>query len=432
MRTVYLDHAATTPADPRVVAAMQPYFGEEFGNPSALYALGRRSKDAIDLARGGVAAVLGCGSDEITFTSGGTESDNLAIQGVARAYESKGKHLVTTNIEHHAVQNTVKALEKQGWSATYVRADGDGLIDPRDIAAALTPETTLVSVMYANNEIGTVLPTREIAKAVRDWKKEKNRGLLDPPFLHTDACQAVGYCEVDVRKLGVDLLTANGSKIYGPKGVGILYHRRGIRIEPVIFGGGQESRLRSGTENTAAIVGLAKALEIAAAEREAESSRLTPLRDKLTAGIMGRIPKVVINGHLVKRLPNNVNVSILDIEGEAALLYLDARGISAATGSACDSASLDPSHVILALGRPYEYAHASVRFTLGRSTTEEDIDYVLDVLPEIVAKLRSISPVNLQFDGRGDQTIRKAFVDLGRPHWESNRSESRTASGRIP
>src|SRR3989344_1799778 len=229
MRTVYLDHAATTPTDPRVVAAMQPYFGEEFGNPSALYALGRRSKDAIDLARGGVAAVLGCGSDEITFTSGGTESDNLAIQGVARAYESKGKHLVTTNIEHHAVQNTVKALEKQGWSATYVRADGDGLIDPRDIAAALTPETTLVSVMYANNEIGTVLPTREIAKAVRDWKKEKNRGLLDPPFLHTDACQAVGYCEVDVRKLGVDLLTANGSKIYGPKGVGILYHRRGTR-----------------------------------------------------------------------------------------------------------------------------------------------------------------------------------------------------------
>ncbi len=417
MRTVYLDHAAATPIDPRVVEVMLPYLGSEFGNPSALYRQGLRAKEAMGAARKKIADIFACNADEIVFTGSGTESDNLAVLGLARAYASHGKHVIASTFEHHAVLNAVEHLKKTGWHTTLVPVDELGLVDPKNLARAITEETTVVSIMYANNEIGTIQPLKELVKVVRDWKKDHGRGPLLPPFFHTDACQAAGYLDLDVRKLGVDAMTINGSKIYGPKGAGALYLRRGIRPEPLIFGGGQENRLRSGTENVAGIVGLGAALEIASALCEVESVRLTSLREKLVAGIMASVPKVVINGHPSERLPNNVNVSFLDIEGEDVLLYLDAKGIAAATGSACDSASLDPSHVILALGRPYEYAHGSIRFSLGRSTTDEDIDYVLDVLPPIVETLRSISPVKLDYGNQGADTAR-AFVSLGRPHWE--------------
>ncbi len=416
-RTVYLDHAATTPLDPRVLEAMLPYLKEEFGNPSALYAIGRTAKDAVADARARIAARLGAHADEIVFTGSGTESDNLAVLGVARAHAAKGKHVITSAIEHHAVLHAAEQLGKDGWRTTLLPVDTFGMVRAEDLAAALAEDTTLVSLMLANNEIGTILPLKQYAKVVRDWKKAHGRGVLDAPFLHTDACQAAGALDLDVAKLGIDLLTINGGKIYGPKGVGALYVRRGVKLQPLVFGGGQEMRLRSGTENVAGIVGLAAALDIAQTEREHESLRLAALRDRLIAGIQERIPKTVLNGHATERLPNNVNMSVLDVEGEALLLYLDAAGISAATGSACDSVSLDPSHVVLAIGRPYEFAHSSMRFTLGRSTTDADIDYLLEHLPPIVAKLRAISPITVALDGTVTGST-SAFVGQGRPHWE--------------
>ncbi len=420
MKRIYLDHAATTPIDPRVREVMLPYFGERFGNPSALYTLGREAKDALATSRETIAKLLGAHSDEIIFCGSGTESDNLAILGVARQHVAKGKHAIISAIEHHAVLYVGDQLKKEGFSVTVLPVDADGLVDPKELKAAIRPETTIISIMTANNEIGTIQPIRELAKVVRDYKKELGRGVLEAPFLHTDACQAAGALELDVVKLGVDLLTINGSKIYGPKGVGALFVRRGVKLQPLVFGGGQEMRLRSGTENVPLIVGFAEALRLACAEREAESARLIPLRDRLISELLARIPKVVLNGHPTERLPNNVNVSILDIEGEALLLYLDEEGISAATGSACDSASLDPSHVILSIGRPYEFAHSSMRFTLGKSTTAEDIDRLLKVLPPIVEKLRAISPVKMELDGsvHGSAT---AFVGQGRPHWEKSK-----------
>lgn len=438
-RSVYLDCAATTPVDPRVVEAMRPYFEQEYGNPSSLYAAGRSAKEALDGARTRVAAVLGCSPDELIFTGSGTESDNMAILGVPRWYRSKSvqsssvnqpisesgtrSHVIVSAIEHHAVLNAAEHLRKEGFAVTVLPVDGYGFVSPEAVRDALTPQTTLVSIMTANNEIGTIQPIREISKVMREWKQANGRKPTEAPFLHTDACQAAGALDLDVKKLGVDLLTLNGSKIYGPKGTGVLYVRRGVRLEPLVYGGGQEQRLRSGTENVAGIIGLATALELSMMSRDAENARLTNLRDQLIRGIQERIPKVVLNGHPTDRLPNNVNVSILDIEGEAMLLYLDAKGIAAATGSACDSESLDPSHVILAIGRPYEYAHASMRFTLGRATTQEDIDYVLEVLPGIVEKLRKISPVKLDLDDKkvvgsgASRGTQSAFAGQ-RPHWE--------------
>jgi cysteine desulfurase len=388
MRQVYLDHAATTALDPRVCEAMLPYLGQACGNPSSFHSIGKQAKDAVDAARERIAKLLGARADEILFTSGGTESDNLAILGFARANKEKGRHLVTTTIEHQAVLEAMLHLEKkEGFEVTYVSVDRDGLVDPEAIERAIRPDTILVSVMAANNEIGTIEPIAEIGNKI-----QKKRGANLYPVFHTDACQASGVFDLNIQKLHVDLLTLNGSKIYGPKGAGVLYAKRGLKLQPLQFGGAQERGLRPGTENVAGIVGLAKAFEIAQACREDEAARLIPLRDKLIKGIL-QISKTRLNGHRIERLPNNVNVSILDIEGEALLLYLDAQGVYASTGSACTSASLDPSHVILALGLPYEVAHGSMRFTLGRSTTEEDIDYVLEVLPPLVAKLRSISPV---------------------------------------
>jgi cysteine desulfurase len=390
MKQVYLDHAATTPLHPRVLEAMLPFLGQACGNPSSFHSFGKQAKDAIDVARDVIAKHLGARSDEILFTSGGTESDNLAVLGYARANKDKGKHLVTTTLEHHAVLEAMLHLEKkEGFEVTHVPVDRDGLVDPKAIEAAIRPGTILVSVMAANNEIGTIEPITDIGNMI-----QKKRGTSQTPVFHTDACQASGVLELDVNKLHVDMLTLNGSKMYGPKGVGCLYVKRGLKLQPLQFGGSQERGWRPGTENVAGIVGLAKALELSQAERDAEAVRLIPLRDKLIAGLL-KLPKTRLNGHPTKRLPNNVNVSILDIEGEALILYLDAKGIYASTGSACTSASLDPSHVILALGLPYEVAHGSVRFTLGHSTTEADVDYVLETLPPLVEKLRSISPVRV-------------------------------------
>jgi len=392
---IYLDHAATAPLEARVREAMLPYLGEAFGNPSSLHSTGRKAKEALDDAREEVAKILNCRESEIIFTSGGTEADNLAILGVYRAYKEKGNRIITTTIEHHAVLNPAEHLaKKEGAELILAKVDRDGLVDPANIVAQLTDKTLLVSVMYANNEIGTIEPIAAIGKAIMEWKKANGHKPADLPFFHTDACQAAGVLPLDVKALGCDLLTLNGSKIYGPKGVGVLFIRNGIRPEPLVYGGGQEWGLRSGTENVAAAVGLAKALSLAQAERETENKRLIVLRGKLIAGLL-QIPKTRLNGHPTKRLPNNANVSILDIEGEAMILYLDEAGFRASTGSACTSASLAPSHVISAIGLPYEAAHGSLRFTLGHATTEADIEKLLQTLPPIVAKLRQLSPVRL-------------------------------------
>jgi cysteine desulfurase len=392
---IYLDHAATAPIDTRVREAMLPYMDEVFGNPSSLHSSGRKAKEALDDAREAIAKILNCRESEIIFTSGGTEADNLAILGIYRAYKEKGNRIVTTTIEHHAVLNPAEHLaKKEGAELILVKVDRSGLIDPANVVAQLNDKTLLVSVMYANNEIGTIEPITEIGKAIAEWKKANGRKSADPPFFHTDACQAAGALLLDVKALGCDLLTLNGSKIYGPKGIGVLFVRNGIHPEPLVYGGGQEWGLRSGTENVAAAVGLAKALTLSQEERETENKRLIALRDKLIAGLL-QIPKTRLNGHPTKRLPNNANVSILDIEGEAMILYLDEAGFRASTGSACTSASLSPSHVISAVGLPYEAAHGSLRFTLGHATTNADIDKLLTVLPPIVAKLRQLSPVRL-------------------------------------
>lgn len=422
-RDVYLDHAATTYVDERVLAAMAPYWVDKFGNPSSLYRQGRRAKDALTAARQTLARLLNCQPSEIIFTAGGTESDNLALLGVCKAWEeaemaklsragqspvlTQKRHIITSAIEHHAVLYTCQYLEKDGYAVTYLPVDSEGLVRPADLAAAIREDTLLVSIMMANNEIGTIQPIEEIGAICR----EKNI------YFHTDACQAAGALLLDTQALGVNLLTLNGSKIYGPKGIGLLYIKQGTRIKPLIYGGGQEKNLRSGTENIAAIVGLAKALELAMANRERENERLTKLRDFFIAKLMKRISKVRLNGHATKRLPNNINVSILDIEGEAFILYMDEYGVACATGSACDSATLDPSHVILALGVPYEFAHSSIRFTLGQRTSKADLDYVLDKMVPVVEKLRRISPVKIEPDAKV-MAAPEAFAGQRLPHWQ--------------
>ena len=410
MKRIYLDHAAATPIDPRVVEAMEPYFTTQFGNTGGLYEEGRRAKEALMNARQVIARTLGAHMNEVIFTSGGTESDNLAIFGLAgflgktsdiywtsNVEENNPPHIITTKFEHHAVLNPCEQLEKDGFDVTYLNVGSDGIIDPKDVCSALRPETVLVSIMYANNEIGTIQPIAEIGKIITNYKLQTKNYKL---YFHTDACQAAGYLDLNVNNLGVDLMTINAAKIYGPKGVGALYRRSGVPLKAQIVGGGQEMRMRGGTENIPLIVGFAKALEIVQKEREAEINRLTPLRDYFIQKLIKKVSKVVLNGHPTKRLPNNVNVSILDIEGEALVLYLDAKGISFSTGSACTSESLDPSHVILALGRPYEFAHSSMRFTLGKSTIRGDIDYVLSVLPQTVEWLRTVSPISVDMNAK--------------------------------
>jgi len=348
-------------------------------------------------ARRNIAEVLHTLPDSIIFTSGGTESDNLAIFGIANKHSEKGKHIITTKIEHHAVIHPMELLEKQGFEITYLESDETGQVDIKELVKAIRPDTILVSLMYANNEIGVILPIADIGREILKWRKKNNTIY---PFFHSDACQAAGVLEMDVEKLHVDLLSFNGSKIYGPKGIGVLYKRRGTNIQPMVYGGEQEMKMRAGTENVPGIVGISKALERMQENKGKENKRLTELRDYFWKQIQEKITKVILNGPEMgeDRLPNNLNISILDVEGEALLLYLDEYGIVCSTGSACTSGSLEPSHVLTNCGLPYEYAHGSLRFSLGKRSTKEDIDYVMKYLPEIVEKLREISPVNLALD----------------------------------
>jgi cysteine desulfurase len=389
---IYFDYAATTPLDPRVLEAMLPYMTEHFGNPNSIHSFGREARRAVDEAREKIAQLLNCQPGEIVFTSGGTESDNLALRSVAEAYRHKGNHIVTTAIEHHAVLRTCKALEDKGFSVTYLPVDEHGLVSPEQVAEAVNERTILVSVMHANNEIGTIEPIAEIVKAV----KEKHPDIL----VHTDAVQTVGHIPVDIQELGVDLLSFSAHKFYGPKGVGGLFVRKGVRLVPQITGGGQERNRRSGTENVAAIVGMARALELAVEEMPIELPRLQALRNELIAGVLDSIPCSRLNGHPTLRLPHNANFSFRGIEGESLLLQLDLNGIAASSGSACSSGSLEPSHVLLALGLDYELAIGSLRITLGRFTAREHILRLLDLLQVLIEKLRAHSR-SRKFEGMG-------------------------------
>src|SRR3989344_1920052 len=393
-RDIYLDHAATTYVDAQVFKAMKPYCEKYFGNPSAIYHIGRESNGALNDARREVARLIHALPDNIIFTGGGTESDNLAIYGVARANEKNGKHIITTTIEHHAVLYPFEDLEKQGFEVTYLPVDEFGLVKAKDVIKAIRPDTILVSVMYANNEMGAVEPIAEIGKELLKYRKEKNTVF---PYFHSDACQAAGYLDMDVEKLHLDLMTVNGSKMYGPKGVGFLYARRGVKIKPLILGGGQERNMRSGTENAAGIVGLAKAFQLAQEKREKESKRVGELSKYLWLMIQEKITRIKLNGPELDgdRLSNNLNVTFMDVEGEALLLYLDEYVIMCSTGSACTSTSLEPSHVLRAMGLPYEYAHCSLRFTFGHCNSKADIDYLMKYLPDVVETLREMSPVRM-------------------------------------
>jgi len=382
-KRIYLDHAATTPTDPEVVEAMLPYLSDVFGNPSSIHSFGQEAKSAVEEARDKIAALIGGRGEEIVFTGGGTEADNFAIKGTAYANEGKGNHIITTPIEHHAVMETCKFLQGRGFEVTYLPVDGYGLVDPQDVKKAITDKTILISVMHANNEVGTIEPIAEIGKIARE------AGI----YFHTDAVQAVGHIPVKVDELGVDMLAMSAHKLYGPKGVGALYIRKGTKLISFMHGGEQERRRRAGTENVPAIVGLGKAAEVAQREMNAEAKRLISLRDKLIKGLMGQIEHSRLNGHPTQRLPNNVNVSVEFVEGESMLLNLDLEGIAASTGSACSSSSLEPSYVLLAMGISHELAHGSLRFSLGRETTEGDIARVLEVSPRIIAKLRAMSPM---------------------------------------
>ncbi len=383
---IYLDNAATTAVSPEVLEAMMPYFTEVFGNPSSIHGTGREAAKAVDTARKQIAAAIGAQPQEIYFTAGGSESDNWVLKGTAFARKAKGNHIITTAIEHHAVLHTCKWLEKQGFTVTYLPVDEYGMVNPDDVEKAITDQTILISVMAANNEIGTIQPIKEIGAIAKAHKI---------PF-HTDAVQAIGAIPIYVDEMNIDMLSMSGHKFHGPKGIGVLYVRKGIRLDTLIQGGAQERGQRAGTENLAGIVGIGKAIELAAANLEENAVRMTTLRDKLINGILATIPDTRLNGHPTKRLPNNCNVSIRYIEGEAMLLRLDLAGIAGSSGSACTSGSLDPSHVLLAIGLPHEIAHGSLRLTLGTDTTEADIDEVLNVLPGIVKDLRAMSVLNAE------------------------------------
>jgi cysteine desulfurase len=388
-RRVYVDNSATTPVHPEVMEEMLPYFTENFGNPSSIHSFGRDAKKAMDKARERVAKALGAKIEEIYFTGSGTEADNWAIKGVAFANKGKGNHIITTKIEHHAIIHTCEYLEKQGFHVTYLDVDEYGRISLEALEKAINDSTILISVMYANNEIGTIQPVSEIGRVA------KERGI----YFHTDAVQAMGNTRIDVEKQGIDLLSISGHKIMGPKGIGVLYVRKGVKIDNLIHGGAQERKKRSGTENVAAVVGMGKAAQIASENLEQHVSRMTSLRDMLINGIKERIPYVKLNGHPTERLPINVNFSFEYIEGEALLLSLDMVGIAASSGSACTSGSLDPSHVLLAIGLSHEIAHGSLRISLGEINTREDIDYILEQLPPIVERLRKLSPLFKQCEG---------------------------------
>ena len=382
-KKIYMDNAATTPVKKEVLDEMIPYFTELYGNPSSVYELGRKSKMAIEDSRGRVAAQIGANDREIFFTGSGSEADNWAIKGVAYANRDKGNHIITTKIEHHAVLHTCEYLEKNGFEVTYLSVDEDGLIDIEELKSSIKENTILVSIMFANNEIGTIQPIEEIGKIT------KEKGI----YFHTDAVQAIGHVKIDVDKMNIDLLSMAAHKFYGPKGIGALYIRRGVKIDPLISGGAQERNRRAGTENVPFIVGMAKAIELAYEDMEESNARLIKLRNRLMDKIEKNIPYVRLNGHREKRLPGNVNYSFRFIEGESLLLSLDMKSIAASSGSACTSGSLDPSHVMLSIGLSHEVAHGSLRLSLGDFNTEEEVDYVVESLVPIVDRLRQMSPL---------------------------------------
>ncbi|NLJ87314.1 MAG: cysteine desulfurase NifS [Epulopiscium sp.] len=390
MHKIYFDHAATTSTRKEVVDAMLPYFIEDFGNPSSIYEVARRSKQAVDESRQKIADLLGADFSEIYFTSGGTESDNWAIKGVAESYKNKGNHIITSSIEHHAVLHTCQYLESQGYEVTYLPVDEYGQVNPEDVKKAIKNTTILISIMYANNEIGTIQPIEEIGRIA------KERGVL----FHTDAVQAVGHIPIDVKKANVDLLSLSGHKFHGPKGIGALYVRKGVRIKAILHGGAQERNRRGGTENVPGIVGLATALELAIKDMDENNKKMLELRDYIIEGISQKVDFVKLNGHPTNRLANNINFTFDFIEGESLLLLLDSKGIFCSSGSACTSGSLDPSHVLLAIGLPHEKAHGSLRVTIGDENTKEEADYFLEVLPPIVQRLRDMSPLYEDFKKR--------------------------------
>ncbi len=392
-RLIYLDNAATTKTAPEVVEAMLPYFSENYGNPSSVYSFASKNKDAVTEQREIIARALGAKSNEIYFTAGGTESDNWALKATAEAYASRGKHIITTKIEHHAILHTGEYLEGRGFEVTYLDVDDKGLVRPEDVEAAIRPDTILISVMFANNEIGTIEPIKAIGEIARRHNV----------LFHTDAVQAFGQVPINVDELGVDMLSASGHKLNGPKGIGFLYIRKGVKIRSFIHGGAQERKRRAGTENVPGIIGLGKAVERAVATMAERSAKEIGLRNHLISRVLEEIPYCRLNGDPVDRLPNNANFSFRFIEGESLLIMLDMKGICASSGSACTSGSLDPSHVLLAIGLPHEIAHGSLRLTLGEETTREDIDYVVDSLKEIVARLREMSPLYEDFVKKGKQ-----------------------------
>ncbi len=433
----YFDYAATTPLDPAVFVAMEPFLKEKFGNPSNLYTLGREANHAIAEATETIANIIGCRSDEFIFTGSATEADNLAILGTARANKHGGNRIIISRIEHKGILAVCEVLKKEGFDIVELPVGKDGLVSLPELREALNEKTILVSITYADSETGTIQPIREIAdmitppllaggalprSSLRFSSEDSSRpsGGANYPIFHTDASQATGYLDINVEKLGVDLMTLSAHKLGGPKGIGGLYIRRGTKINPIIYGGGQQGRLRSGTENVPGIVGFAEALRLNNGDKKVQSARIKKMRNVLEKGIFKTIPKVVLNGHPTKRLPNYLNISILDIEGEAMLLHLDELGIMVNTGSACNSQSLEPSYVLTALGNPYEYIHGSIRFTLGKENTMNDVKYVLKHLPITVKKLRAISPLELklgQKDSVPTPSMKKAFIGGQMPHF---------------
>lgn len=406
MRQIYLDHASTTPVRPEVVEAMTPDFTEHFGNPSSIYPLGQEASDAVAAARESLAGLIGAAPREIFFTSGGTESDNWAIKGFARANAAKGRHIITSAIEHHAVLHTCQALEREGFEVTYLPVDEHGLVSVEDFKAAMRPDTILASIMFANNEIGTIEPVRQLAAAAHEANV----------VFHTDAVQAFGHEPIDVNELGIDMLSASSHKIYGPKGVGLLYVRRGVKLQNLLDGGQQERGRRGSTENVPGIVGFARAAELAVDELAPEHNRQLALRDHAIRRILAKIPSAKLNGSWESRLANNVNFSFEFIEGEGMLLQLAARGICVSSGSACTSGSLDPSHVLLAIGLPHEIAHGSLRLTLGRDTTLEDVDFAVDSLKATLQNLRMMSPLYEDFQQGKVESVIERFKADGFPY----------------
>jgi cysteine desulfurase len=391
MEQIYFDHAATTPPRSEVVEAMLPYLRKQWGNPSSLYAAGARAAEGVERARQHVAALLGAETDEIVFTSGGTEADNHALVGVGLALEQKGNHIVTSSVEHHAVLDTARLLESRGQTATYLSADAEGTVDPESVRAAITDQTVLVSIMHANNEVGTLQPVDEIGAVCREC------GVL----LHTDAVQTVGHVPIDVHAMNIDLLSLSGHKLYGPKGVGALYIRKGTRVAPFLQGGAQELGRRASTENVPGIVGLGEAARLARHDMDWEMSHTAGLRDRLIRGVLERVPDTMLTGHPTRRLPNNASFCIGGAEGESMLLNLDLEGIAVSSGSACTSGALEPSHVLLAMGIPPGLAQGSLRVTVGRGNTEAEADRFLEILPAVVEKLRKMSPLSNANSGRG-------------------------------